>query len=121
MFPEILLSLIPMLPSYWAWRFSRQSDSADKRRAVLFNAGLLGSFIASLLIIGSWLQPFPLSSVAGGFSNGRNDLLSLVAFIAAVLVAALAVFGKARSRLLLLLSGLLLVMLSIAAFMSNNR
>jgi hypothetical protein len=67
------------------------------------------------------MQPFPLSSFQGGYSNGRNLWLSLTAFIAAVLVVALSLFGRGQARLLLLLSGLLSTILSIAAFMSNNR
>jgi hypothetical protein len=122
MFTEIAISLIPVLPSLLAGALFRRSDEPVRgMRPALFYAGLFGSLIAALLIIGSWMQPFPLSSFQGGYSNGRNLWLSLTAFVAAVLVVALSLFGRGQARLLLLLSGLLSTILSIAAFMSNNR
>jgi hypothetical protein len=122
MLTEIAVTLIPVLPSLLAGAlFQRDHEPVRRMRSTLFCAGLFGSLIAALLIIGSWMQPFPLSSFQGGYSNGRNLWLSLTAFIAAVLVVALSLFGRGQARLLLLLSGLLSTILSIAAFMSNNR
>src|SRR5579859_1540633 len=121
MFAETVISLIPMVPSYWAWRLSRRdADPVNKARRLLFDAGLLVSLTASALIIGSWLEPFRLIEASGGYSNVRNDELSLAAFAAAVLAVALSFLGMGRARLLSLLSGCCLVLLSIAAFISKN-
>lgn len=121
MFLEAMLSVSPLVLSFWAFRLCGQTEAVRGRaRRNAFRASLLVGLLASALTAANLYQPFPLQFIDGGFSDSRNLLLSEWAVIASTTAAVLSAFGRGRARLLQFLCSIMLVMLSYGAFLSRG-
>lgn len=121
-FIEVVLSFLPMLLTFLAWRFERSARlplSGVRKR--VFECGLLVSILTSVLTACSWFNPFPLlADGRGGYSDARNFQLQTSALCAAVVAVILGFFGRGRPRLLMICNGVALLVLAYFALLSNN-
>jgi hypothetical protein len=80
-------------------------------RIIFFNCGVAISILTLFVAITCMLNPFPVvRSPGGGESIPMLDLAYKVAYRGAYLSIVLALFGKSRPRILLVLSGTMLVL-----------
>jgi hypothetical protein len=119
----VLLSLLPLVLTYSAWRSHLKLDPLlAPARLVPFKFGLLLSILCSLATMCSWLHPFPqVPDGHGGYSDSRNFTLSTVALYAALVIIPLAIFGRDSARLSLIGSGFLLAIVAYAALLSGGH
>jgi hypothetical protein len=90
-------------------------------RRVLFTCGLVVGALSAVLVFGCWLDPFPLVvTKGGGYSDLWESVLLVSASGTAFLTIILALFGQHLPRILLLLSGFLLLIFSFGALIAND-
>jgi hypothetical protein len=115
--PVIFLYIVPLLlgslaTAFRAWQLRRdQTSNSRSYRIILFNCGLAISILSLLVTITCIVDPFPMAhSPSGGESTPLLDLAYEVAYRGAFLGIILALFGKGRSRILLVLSGTMVLL-----------
>jgi hypothetical protein len=92
-------------------------------RSVIFGLGCIAAVIALAAAVCSWGSPFPL------VSDGRGDLslnplegrVLVVGLWSALATSILGAFGKGRKRVLLVLLGPLLLIVSLMGWLGNHR
>jgi hypothetical protein len=100
----------------------QQSKHRDLRKAV-FRIGCIVGLIALASAVCSWAAPFPLvSDGKGGFSlNPLEGRVLIAGLISAVAASILGAFGKGKSRVVVVLSGPLLIICSLLGWLGNHR
>jgi hypothetical protein len=107
----LLLELIPLVLTGTSWVIERRANARlSKPRTVSFRSGLVLSVIGLLVIASCWIYP----------SSPRLDLLWLIAFATSISSMTLALFGKGWSRVLLVVSSALSVLLAYESLLQNG-
>ncbi len=119
---NIIVSLIPAAFILLAWNTRSTSETfLSRRRRILFAVGLGISLLGWCLATTALVVPLPLKALPdGGFSDLYENLAFAGAACAAVSTIALALFGQGLSRILLSVSGALLLVLDCVALLSNG-
>jgi hypothetical protein len=92
-------------------------------RKVIFGIGCIAGLIALASAVCSWTAPFPLiSDDHGGFSlNPLEDRVFIAGLWSALAASILGAFGKGKSRVAVVLAGLLLIICSLLGWLGNHR
>jgi hypothetical protein len=101
---------------------SKRVERQTLRKAV-FGIGCVAWLIALACAVCSWVAPFPLiSDGRGGFSlNPLEDRVLVARLLAALTASILGAFGKGKSRVVVVLSGPLLIVSSLLGWLGNHR
>ncbi len=77
--------------------------------------------LAVVRAVGCWENPFPLVHLADGgyMTNPLDEYLLVASAFVSLLTVVLAAFGRGGSRILMILIGLLLLVLTTFGFISN--
>lgn len=92
-------------------------------RKIIFAVACVAVLIALGSAICSWTAPFPLVSDGnGGFSlNPLEDRVLSAGLWSALAASILGAFGKGPSRVVVILSGPILVVFSLLSWLGNHR
>ena len=91
-----------------------------ERRQFYF-AGLGSAICGAVMTVISWAAPFPLQSDgSGGYIDRWNSSAMMAALILSFATCLLALFGRGKQRMVLLVVGLALLLLSFAALLANG-
>ncbi|RZU39294.1 hypothetical protein [Edaphobacter modestus] len=118
----LLLCLVPLAITLTAWQFERRlTPPLPSFRILCFRCGIVLSIFSLLVTMSCWVDPFPLVHTPdGGYSIAWLDLAWKVAFSTASLSIILALFGRSWPRILLIVSGALLLLLAFGALLQNG-
>ncbi len=118
----LLLCLVPLTTTLKAWQRGRRVTPAlSNFRIACFNCGVVISVLTSLVTITCWLDPFPLVHLPNGSESiAWLELAWKTAFGGATICIILALFGKSLPRILLALSGIMLVLLPFGSILQNG-
>jgi len=119
---SILLCSVPLATTFPAWQLGRsQTTNSTSSRTICFYCGIAISILTSLVTITCIVDPFPVvRSPNGSESIPLLDLAYQLAYGGAFLSIILALFGKGWSRILLALSGTMLVLLPLGWALRNG-
>jgi hypothetical protein len=118
----VLLCLVPLATTLAAWSSGRRlTPPLGRFRNALFRGGLIISILSSIVTISCWIDPYPLASTPdGSYSIAWLELAWEVAFGTAFLSIILAFFGRSRPRMMLIVSGTLLLLLTFGSLLQNG-
>ena len=118
----LLLCSVPLATALKAWHLSRsQTPDLPNLRIICFYCGVAISILTSLVTMTCMLDPFPVvRSPDGSASIPLLDLASQMAYGGAFLTIILALFGRGWSRILLAVSGAMLVLFFLGWALRNG-
>jgi hypothetical protein len=118
----LILCLVPLAITLRAWQLDRRkTPPLASFRMVCFYSGVVISILTSLVTMSCWVDPFPLVHLPdGGESIAWLELAWRIAFGGAFVSIVLALFGRGSSRILLVLSGLILTALVFGSHLQNG-
>lgn len=98
-------------------------NASEKWRTVLFSIGVIAAVLSAAAGVCSWVDPFPLlSDGRGGYRlnplEGRVLVAGLSTGLATMILGA---FGKRVGRVLLVVTGLLLIAFNMLGWLGNHR
>jgi len=118
----LLLCLVPLIVTLSSWHLEHSASPAlSNFRRASFRAGLLLSLLGSLVTASCWVDPYPLVHTPdGGISIAWLDRAWTVSFVTPIISMSLALFGRRRPRVLLLVSDLLTLVLAYGSLLQNG-
>lgn len=118
----LLACSLPLLTTAASWRLeSRNRSQLSRPRLLSFRGGIVLSVVSVLVTASCWIDPYPLVTTPdGGFSTAWLDRAWAVAFVAPLISIILALFGRGWSRIMLVLSSGLTLLLAFGSLLQNG-
>ena len=118
----LIFCLVPLVVTGASWQLEQRAClNLSRLRLASFRIGLLLSVVALLVTASCYIDPYPSVTTAdGSLSIAWLDRAWTVAFMTAIISMILALFGKGWSRILLLVSGVLSLVLAYGSILQNG-